>query len=133
MCNSSFFLIVIVWHIPRLMVGMKELFGLFAEGLSEHFVVEFLNIWVFMTETQFHMLVKAAQHSSSGWPALDVVDMEWLTAAAGASAWTGHDFNKIIFDLPSEYGGTEFVGIGEATGNSYSDFVVADGEGGVLP
>lgn len=77
------------------MVGVQEMVGFLAHWFAEIESVEIENVRIFVTEADVHVAVDLPEGGAAVDVEIDAVE-DWLTAAANAAAWAGHDFDEIV-------------------------------------
>lgn len=85
----------VAWHLPGVVVGVQEMVGFLAHWFAEIESVEIENVRIFVTEADVHVAVDLPEGGAAVDVEIDAVE-DWLTAAANAAAWAGHDFDEIV-------------------------------------
>ena len=77
-------------------VRMEKMVGLFAKRLSKVFLVQLLDIWVFVALAQRLPGIFLIQGLRTGLQHIEIPVMQRLTAAADATARASHDFDHMV-------------------------------------
>ena len=113
-------------------LGMQHLLCQLAQRLSVKLRIELLDLAVFVARTNSHLaiaLIQTADSRLAGFVGIST-DITRLTAAADASAGTGHHFDKVILFLTRLDPLDDLAGIGGSVDNCRADRNAGNGNGG---
>ena len=74
---------------------MQEFMGLVAIWFAQVFIIKLFDIWVIMRFSEDFVSIFLIDGCLAFADDFHIAVVVWLTAAADATAWTGHDFNGV--------------------------------------
>ena len=105
-----------ILQLPLMHVGVQQVVGLFGIRFAEELLIGHDHGRILMGEPDIEGVVDVVQFLAAKLCHFGTV-VDRLSAAAGASAGTGHDFDEVICDFAGLDGVKQFAGIAQTVGD----------------